>query len=220
MQDAQSGNVSETLSPGRDRYSGLGKYGGEGGGEEEAIRKAFYCNFKQFILQTSYYSYFGFAALNRLSRYESGPVECQDAKLKTTASESNDAKFLKLLQGGWITKVPESARPPDTVPVPDRRSNIEEPFNIAALREMGGLRFAEAQIRNRVRIAAGSSGLPRFPKGTDFGILAQSEASQSTRQDRSEKVHDLKIKDLSALGLDPQVLAEVARFDPEARVDD
>jgi hypothetical protein len=171
----------------------------------EAIRKALYCNFKAFILQTSYYSYFGAAALDQIHRYEGGAIDCPSAELKTTASESNEVKFLKPLQGGWVAKVPETSRTPDVALGPeDRRSWLERTLNVASGRRMHEDRLAGGVIRDQVRLAASSSGL----------ILAQSVTAQPKKAD------DLKIKDLAALELDPQALAEVARFDPEARVDD
>jgi hypothetical protein len=180
-------------------------------GEEEAIRKAFYCNFKQFILQTSYYSYFGTAALDRMRRYEGGAVECEYAELKTTASESNDVKFLKSLEGGWVAKVPESGRPLDVMRAPaDQRSHVDGSFNVGSAKGIDEHLVAAAQFHSPMNFTADLRG----------HILAQFETAQPTRKEQTRKIDDLRIKDLGALEIDPLVLAEVARFDPEARVDD
>jgi hypothetical protein len=187
-------------------WNGTQKYTGSDPAAE-AIRKALYCTVKTFILQTSYYSYFGAAALSQIHRYEDGgPINCVDSELKTTASESNDVKFFKPLEGGWVAKVPETGRPAAAVPASeDRRTRVEGTFNVAAGSAVGEHRLAEPFRRDRLRLAASSNG----------PVLAQSITARSDR-----KVDDLKIKDLPALGLDPKALLEVARFDPEARIDD
>ncbi len=164
---------------------------------EKKFVRIFYCNYFDFVQNSSYYSYFGAAALKRLNFYRSiqDNIDCENAPeietLKTTVSEGDGAKLAKALQGIWVNR-PPSAPPAGPALQSFRRSFLApaQPFGKSTL-----LAAAASDEEGPMRLAQASP-----------------EAAPS--------LDDLRISDIQESRLSDEAKGEVSRFPAEVRLDD